>query len=113
MRSNVKGFKDLALAKQLSTSTGAYDNLGAGKGESLATVEALTKATKAARKAKADKRKAAKSVPATTSAKGKNTLTEILAYLTVLPFDKLTDDEWNTVAEITNLLEIKADAITV
>ena len=48
-------FKALPLAKQLSTASASYDLLGAGKGEQIKTLDALTKEIATVRKAKNSK----------------------------------------------------------
>jgi hypothetical protein len=99
-------FRALPIAKQLSTAAASYDLLGAGKGEQIKTLEALTKEIATIRKAKADKSKGEKSTPAKAKAP-KDTLKDILAYFTALDTDTLDDNQKDTLAEIQFVLEGK------
>lgn len=96
-------FKALPLAKQLSTASASYDLLGAGKGEQIKTLEALTKEIATVRKAKNTKSNEPKS--SKQSKAPKNTLADILAYFSALDFATLTDDQLDTVTEIHAVLD--------
>ena len=106
-------FKALPVAKQLSTASASYDLLGAGKGEQIKTLEALTKEIATIRKAKADKSKAGKSEPAK-PAKGKKTvretLTDILAFANSLNAESIGEDDFDLLLEIAGVLEQKTAA---
>ena len=95
-------FKALPLAKQLSTASASYDLLGAGKGEQIKSLEALTKEIATVRKAKNTKN----SEPKSSKTKApKNTLADILAYFTALDYSTLTEAQLDTVTEIHAVLE--------
>jgi hypothetical protein len=99
-------FRALPIAKQLSTASASYDLLGAGKGEQIKTLDALTKEIATIRKAKNDK--SAKSPKSEKSAKvAKDTLAEILAYFTALDFASLTETQQDQISEINAVLEGK------
>jgi hypothetical protein len=98
-------FKALPLAKQLSTASAAYSLLGAGNGEKYPTLEALTKEISTVRKAKND---APKSEAKESKAKApKNTLAEILAYVSALDFVSVSESDADIIAEIHAVLEYK------
>lgn len=104
LRSLHADFRALPLAKQLSTASASYDLLGAGKGEQIKTLEALTKEIATVRKAKAEKAKEGSSTPAKEK-KAKNTLADILAYFTALDVSKLDEAQQDTIAEIHATIE--------
>ena len=98
-------FRALPIAKQLSTASASYDLLGAGNGEQIKTLEALTKEIATVRKAKNDK---SAKTPKDSKAKApKDTLKEILAYFTALDFSSLSEDQQDQVSEIHAVLEGK------
>ena len=97
-------FKALPVAKQLSTAAASYDLLGAGKGEQIKTLEALTKEIATIRKAKAEKSKEGSTKPAKEK---KDTLKEILAYFTALDTSTLDDAQLDTLVEIQFIVEGK------
>jgi hypothetical protein len=99
-------FKALPIAKQLSTAAASYDLLGAGKGEQIKTLDALTKEIAGVRKAKAQKSKEGSTTPAKEK-KAKDTLKDILAYFTALDVAGLTEDQQDQIAEIHAVLESK------
>jgi hypothetical protein len=99
-------FRALPIAKQLSTASASYDLLGAGNGEQIKTLEALTKEIATVRKAKNDK--SAKTPKNEKSAKvAKDTLADILAYFTALDFASLSETQQDQIAEIHAVLEGK------
>jgi hypothetical protein len=104
LRALHKDFVALPIAKQLSTAAASYDLLGAGKGEQIKTLEALTKEIATIRKAKAEKSKEGSTKPAKEK---KDTLKEILAYFTALDFAGLTENQQDQIAEIHAVLEGK------
>lgn len=77
MRTKWDEFKALPLAKQLSTAMASYDLLGAGTGEQIGTLEALTKEIATIRKAKQSP-KPAKPAKDTKPAKEAATIAETL-----------------------------------
>lgn len=85
-------FKALPLAKQLSTASASYDLLGAGKGEEFKTLNALTTEVARVRKEKHAKAKEVSTTPAKEK-KEKNTLADILAFITALDTAKLNEAE--------------------
>ena len=95
-------FKALPLAKQLSTASASYDLLGAGKGEQIKTLEALTKEIATVRKAKNTKSNEPKSAK---EKKAKDTFGDILAFFTALDFSTLSETEKDKVAEIHAVLD--------
>ena len=99
-------FRALPIAKQLSTAAASYDLLGAGKGEQIKTLDALTKEIAGVRKAKAEKSKEQKSTP-TKEKKSKDTLKDILAFFTALDTSILEDAQLDTLVEIQFILEGK------
>ena len=99
-------FRALPIAKQLSVATASYNLLGSGKGEQIKTLDALTSEIARERKEKHQKAKGAKTEPAKEK-KAKNTLADILAYLTALDFAGLTEDQQDQIAEIHAVLEDK------
>lgn len=99
-------FRALPLAKQLSTASASYDLLGAGNGEQIKTLDALTKEIAMVRKAKNSK-SAKSETPAKSAKAPKDTLKEILAYFTALDFAGLTEDQQDQIAEIHAVLEGK------
>ncbi len=99
-------FRALPIAKQLSVATASYNLLGSGKGEGIKTLDALTAEIARERKEKHAKAKGAKTEPAKEK-KAKNTLADILAYLTALDFAGLTEDQQDQIAEIHAVLEDK------
>jgi hypothetical protein len=106
LRSLHADFRALPIAKQLSTASASYDLLGAGNGEQIKTLEALTKEIATIRKAKNDK--SAKAPKSEKSAKApKDTLAEILAYFTALNFSDLSETQQDQIAEINSVLESK------
>lgn len=103
-------FRALPIAKQLSTASASYDLLGAGNGEQIKTLDALTKEIATVRKAKNDK--SAKAPKSEKSAKApKNTLADVLAYFTALDFETLTEAQLDTIAEIHAQIESKVGAM--
>jgi hypothetical protein len=90
-------FKALPLAKQLSTASASYDLLGAGNGEQIKTLDALTKEIATVRKAKNSKSNEPKSSKAKAP---KDTFGDILAFFTALDYTNLSDTEKDKVAEI-------------
>jgi hypothetical protein len=99
-------FRALPIAKQLSTASASYDLLGAGNGEQIKTLDALTKEIATVRKAKNDK--SAKTPKNEKSAKvAKDTLADILAYFTALDFASLSETQQDQIAEIHAVLEGK------
>jgi hypothetical protein len=99
-------FRALPIAKQLSTASASYDLLGAGNGEQIKTLDALTKEIATVRKAKNDK--SAKAPKSEKSAKApKNTLADILAYVTALDFVSISESDADLIAEIHATLEYK------
>lgn len=99
-------FRALPIAKQLSTAAASYDLLGAGKGEQIKTLEALTKEIAGVRKAKAQKAKEGSTTPAKEK-KAKDTLKDILAYFTALDTSTLDDAQLDTLVEIQFIVEGK------
>jgi hypothetical protein len=98
-------FRALPIAKQLSTASASYDLLGAGNGEQIKTLDALTKEIATVRKAKNDKAQTPKSdKPAKAP---KNALADILAYFTALDYSTLTQAQQDTVSDIHAVLEEK------
>ena len=101
-------FKALPLDKQLSRATAAYKMLGAGNAEQLGSWDAVAKATKAekavrnskASAPKADKAPKAKATPA-------ETLKSILAFMSALDFEAITETEADLVTEIYTVIEAK------
>jgi hypothetical protein len=99
-------FRALPIAKQLSTASASYDLLGAGNGEQIKTLDALTKEIATVRKAKNDK--SAKTPKSEKSAKvAKDTLADVLAYFTALDFASLSETQQDQIAEIHAVLEGK------
>lgn len=99
-------FRALPLAKQLSTASASYDLLGAGNGEQIKTLDALTKEIATVRKAKNDK--TAKGSKSETPAKSKkNPLAEMLAYFTALDYAALSEKDQDLVSDIHATLESK------
>lgn len=98
-------FRALPIAKQLSTASASYDLLGAGNGEQIKTLDALTKEIATVRKAKNDK--ASKGETPAKSKAPKDTLKEILAYFTALDFTSLTESQQDAVSDIHAVLEEK------
>ena len=110
LRSLHADFRALPIAKQLSTASASYDLLGAGNGEQIKTLEALTKEIATVRKAKNDK--SAKAPKSEKSAKApKDTLADVLAYFTALDFETLTEAQLDTIAEIHAQIESKVGAM--
>jgi hypothetical protein len=103
-------FKALPLAKQLSTASASYDLLGAGKGEQIKSLEALTKEIATVRKAKHAKSKEGATTPAK-PAKGKKTVREtlqdILAFANSLDSESIGEDDFDLLLEIAGVLEQK------
>jgi len=101
-------FCALPIAKQLSTASASYDLLGAGNGEQIKSLDALTTEISTMRKAKAEKAKGetpAKSAKAPRS--NAETLKSILAYITALDMAELTDIEEGYIAEIESTISYK------
>ena len=99
-------FRALPIAKQLSTASASYDLLGAGNGEQIKTLDALTKEIATVRKAK--HAKSATTPKGEKSAKvAKDTLAEILAYFTALDFAGLSETQQDQISEINAVLEGK------
>ena len=101
----VAGFTALPLAKQLSTATASYKLLGAGIGEQMPNLEALETEIARERKAKNEKKAEPKSDKAPKAPK--NTLAEILAYVTALDFVSVSESEQDLIAEIHAVLDYK------
>lgn len=106
LRAKFSEFRALPIAKQLSTASASYDLLGAGNGEKMKSLEALTKEIATVRKAKHEKAKDGATTPAKEK-KSKDTLADILAYFTALNFADLNEDQQDKVAEIHAVLEGK------
>jgi hypothetical protein len=99
-------FCALPIAKQLSTASASYDLLGAGKGEQIKSLDALTTEISRERKEKATKAKASNGE--TPKAKApKNTLADILAYVSALDFVSISESDADLIAEIHSVLEYK------
>ena len=98
-------FRALPIAKQLSTASASYDLLGAGNGEQIKTLDALTKEIATVRKAKNDKAQTPKSDKPNKAPK--NALADILAYFTALDFSTLTESQQDAVSDIHAVLEEK------
>jgi hypothetical protein len=99
-------FRALPIAKQLSTASASYDLLGAGNGEQIKTLDALTKEIATVRKAKNNK--TPKTPKSEKSAKvAKDTLADVLAYFTALDFASLSETQQDQIAEIHAVLEGK------
>ena len=101
----VAGFSALPLAKQLSTATASYKLLGAGIGEQMPSLEALETEIARERKAKNEKKAEPKSDKAPKAPK--NTLAEILAYVTALDFVSVSEADQDLIAEIHAVLDYK------
>jgi hypothetical protein len=101
----VEGFSALPLAKQLSTSTASYKLLGAGIGEQMPNLDALE--TEIARERKEKNNKKSEPKEDKTAKAPKNTLREILAYLTALDFVSVSAEDEGLIAEIHATLEYK------
>lgn len=101
----VAGFTALPLAKQLSTATASYKLLGAGIGEQMPSLEALETEIARERKAKNEKKAEPKSDKAPKAPK--NTLAEILAYVTALDFVSVSEADQDLIAEIHAVLDYK------
>lgn len=98
-------FRALPIAKQLSTASASYDLVGAGKGEQIKTLDALTKEIATIRKAKNDKTQTPKeNKPAKAP---KNALADMLAYFTALDFSSLDESQKDLIAEINAVLDSK------
>ena len=100
-----KEFASLPIAKQLSTAMASYDILGAGKGEQIKTLDALTKEISTVRKAKVAKGKEGSTTPKKEKATNADTLKSILNYFTGLDVDTLSEDEKDAIAEIHAVIE--------
>lgn len=98
-------FRALPIAKQLSTASASYDLVGAGKGEQIKTLDALTKEIATIRKAKNDKTQTPKE--GKTSKTPKNALADMLAYFTALDFSSLDESQKDLIAEINAVLDSK------
>ena len=98
-------FRALPIAKQLSTASASYDLLGAGKGEQIKTLDALTKEIATVRKNKNEK--SAKAPKESKAKTPKDTLADILAYFTALDFAELSETQQDQIAEIHATLEGK------
>lgn len=107
LRSLHADFRALPIAKQLSTAMGSYDILGAGKGEQIKTLDALTKEISTIRKAKAESRKESKGDAPKTPKAPKDTLKEIFTYLSALDYSALTEAQQDMVSDIHAVLEEK------
>jgi hypothetical protein len=102
-------FCSLPIAKQLSTASASYDLLGAGKGEQIKSLDALTTEISRERKEKANKAKANNGETPKAKAPKSNaeTLKSILAYITALDMAELTDIEEGYIAEIESTISYK------
>jgi hypothetical protein len=100
-------FRALPIAKQLSKASASYDLLGAGQGEQIKSLDALDKAIAERRKAKADKAKAETPKGEKSAKAPKNTLAEILAYVSALDFVSVSETDADLIAEIHSVLEYK------
>lgn len=102
-------FCSLPIAKQLSTASASYDLLGAGKGEQIKTLDALTTEISRERKEKATKAKASNGETPKAKAPKSNadTLKSILAYITALDMAELTEIEEGYIAEIESTISYK------
>ena len=98
-------FCALPIAKQLSTASASYDLLGAGNGEQIKSLDALTTEISTMRKAKAEKAKG--ETPAKSAKAPKNTLADILAYVSALDFVSISESDADLIAEIHAVLEYK------
>jgi hypothetical protein len=99
-------FCELPIAKQLSTASASYSLLGSGKGEQIKTLDALTKEIATMRKAKNDKAPKGETSAKTPKAP-KNTLADILAYVSALDFVSISESDADLIAEIHSVLEYK------
>lgn len=99
-------FRALPIAKQLSTASASYDLLGAGKGEQIKTLDALTKEIATVRKNKNEKSAKTPKNEKTPKAP-KDTLADILAFFTALNFSELSEAQKDQIAEINSVLEGK------
>lgn len=109
MRTKWNEFKALPLAKQLSTAMASYDLLGAGKGEQIGTLEALTKEIATIRKAK-QSTKPAKPAKDTKPAKEVATIADTLRATIALVSsiqDGAEDEVIALMVELLNVLEVK------
>jgi hypothetical protein len=105
LRAKHADFKALPLSKQLSTAMASYDILGAGKGEQISTLDALTKEIATIRKAKQTKSDTPKSD--TPSKAKKNALADMLAYFNALDFASLSESDQDLISDIHATLESK------
>lgn len=110
LRSLHAEFRALPIAKQLSTASASYDLLGAGKGEQIKTLDALTKEIATIRKAKNEKSAKTPKNEKTPKAP-KDTLADILAYFTALNFEELSENQLDQIAEIHAAIESKVGAM--
>ena len=110
LRAKHADFKALPLSKQLSTAMASYDILGAGKGEQISTLDALTKEIATIRKAKQTKTDTPKSeTPKSGKAKKtvRETLESILAFANSLDAESITEEDFDLLLEIAGVLEQK------
>lgn len=105
-------FKALPLAKQLSTASASYDLLGAGNGEQIKTLDALTKEIATVRKAKNAKSNAPKESSKKSKAKKtvRETLQDILAFANSLDAESIGEEDFDLLLEIAGVLEQKTMA---
>jgi hypothetical protein len=106
---SVAGFAELPLSKQLSTAVASYKLLGAGVGEKLPSREAIEKEVARERKEKHAKAGAPKETK--TPKAPKDTLKSILAFMTALNLEELSENELDTIAEIHATIETKVGAM--
>lgn len=104
LRAKHADFKNLPLAKQLSTAKSSYDILGAGNGEQIKTLESLVKEIATVRKANEENRQENSDKPAKPK---KNALAEMLAYFTALDVSALSENDKGALAEIQFVIEDK------
>jgi hypothetical protein len=112
MRTKWDEFKALPLAKQLSTAMASYDLLGAGTGEQIGTLEALTKEIATVRKAKQSP-KPAKSDKDTKPAKEKATVADTLRAAIALVEsiqDGCEDEVYDLLLELAQAAALKVGA---
>jgi hypothetical protein len=104
-------FRALPIAKQLSTASASYDLLGAGNGEQIKTLDALTKEIATVRKAKNSKSATPKAgKPAKAKKTVRETLKDILAFANSLDESSIAEEDFDILLEIAGVLEQKTQA---
>lgn len=107
-----KEFRELKLAKQLSTASSAFSLLGVETAKALAPkFETITNEIKTARKAKALKAKGTAPVAKKGKVSLDDSLSAVLALISTLDFEGLTDKQHDLIAEISSTIESKALAL--